>query len=179
MAISQGIHQSSMTKINMKINHLKCHQNLPGANELTQEALKSYLLLVFQHVQIRPDCHLWSHEYQPGPITLPVWFNTLRPRQNGRHFPDAIFQCIFLNENVWILIKISLKFVPKGPINKIPALLQIMSWPWPGNKPLSESKMATLLTHFCTTRPQWVKNSFQWLVWQLISYWLIAFLDSL
>ena len=26
-------------------------------------------------------------------------FDTLRPRQNGRHFPDDIFQCIFLNEN--------------------------------------------------------------------------------
>ena len=28
--------------------------------------------------------------------------NTLRPRQNGRHFPDNVFKCIFLNENVWI-----------------------------------------------------------------------------
>ena len=26
--------------------------------------------------------------------------NTLRPRQNGHHFPDDIFKCIFLNENV-------------------------------------------------------------------------------
>ena len=50
-------------------------------------------------------------------------FNTLRPRQNGRHFPDAIFKCIFLNENVWILIKISLKFVPNGLINKTLALV--------------------------------------------------------
>ena len=38
--------------------------------------------------------------------------NTLRPRQNGRHFADDIFECIFLNENVCIPIKISLKFVP-------------------------------------------------------------------
>ena len=41
--------------------------------------------------------------------------NTLRPRQNGHHFADDIFKCIFLNENVLIAIKISLKFVPKGP----------------------------------------------------------------
>ena len=47
--------------------------------------------------------------------------NTLRPRQNGRHFADDIFKCIFLNEGVWISIKISLKFVPKGPIDNIPA----------------------------------------------------------
>ena len=44
-------------------------------------------------------------------------FNILRLRQNGRHFPDDIFKCIFLNENVWILIMISLKFVPKDSSN--------------------------------------------------------------
>ena len=49
--------------------------------------------------------------------------NTSRPRQNGRHFADDIFKCIFLNENVWIPIKMSLKFVPKGPISNIPALV--------------------------------------------------------
>ena len=82
--------------------------------------------------------------------------NTLRPRQNGRHFADAIFKCIFLNENVWIPIKISLKFVPKGPINNIPALVQIMAWCRPGDKPLSEPMMVRLKTHICVTQPQWV-----------------------
>ena len=55
------------------------------------------------------------------------WFNTLRPR-HVRHFVDDIFQHIFLNENVWISIEISLKFVPKGPIINIPAMVQIMAW---------------------------------------------------
>ena len=36
---------------------------------------------------------------------------------------DDIFKWIFLNENVWISIKISLKFVLKGLINNIPALV--------------------------------------------------------
>ena len=49
--------------------------------------------------------------------------NTLRLRQDGRHFADDISKCIFLNENVWIPIEISLKFVPKGPIDNIPALV--------------------------------------------------------
>ena len=49
--------------------------------------------------------------------------NTLRPRENGGHFADDILKCIFLNENVWIPIEISLKFVPKGPIDNIPALV--------------------------------------------------------
>ena len=52
---------------------------------------------------------------------LNVYINTLKPRQSGRHFPDDIFKCIFVNENLWISIKISLKFVPKCQINNIPA----------------------------------------------------------
>ena len=84
--------------------------------------------------------------------------NTLRPRQNGRHFPDDTFKRIFMNENVRISIKISLKFVPKGPINKIPALDQIMAWRRPGDKPLSEPMMINLPTHICVSRPQWVNE---------------------
>ena len=53
-----------------------------------------------------------------------------------------------------ISIKISLKFVPNGPINNIPALVQIMAWRRPGDKPLSEPMMVSLLTHICVTRPQ-------------------------
>ena len=83
--------------------------------------------------------------------------NTLRPRQNGRHFTDDIFKCIFLNENAWISLQISLKFVPKVQINNIPALVQIMAWRRPGDKPLSEPMMVSLLTNICVTRPQWVK----------------------
>ena len=49
--------------------------------------------------------------------------NTFEAETNGRHFPDDIFKCIFLNENVLISIKISLTFVPKGQINNIPALV--------------------------------------------------------
>ena len=89
-------------------------------------------------------------------LDLLVEINTLRPRQNGRHFTDDIFKCIFLNENVWIPIKISMKFVPRGPINNIPALVQIMAWCRPGDKPLSEPMIISLPTHICVTRPQWV-----------------------
>ena len=57
----------------------------------------------------------------------------------------AIFQTtisdVFLNENVWILIKISLKFVAGSQINNIPAMFQIMTWLRPGDKPLSELMM--------------------------------------
>ena len=87
-----------------------------------------------------------------------TWLDTLRLRQNGRHFADDTFKRIFLNENVRISIEISLKFVPKGPFNNIPALVQIMAWHWSGDKPLSEPMMVSLLTHICVTQPQWVKE---------------------
>ena len=83
--------------------------------------------------------------------------NSLGPRRDRRHFPNDIFICVFLNENVWISIRISLKFVPRGPIDNIPALVQIMAWRRIGDKPLFEPMMVSLLTHICVTRPQWVK----------------------
>ena len=64
-------------------------------------------------------------------------------------FPEDIFEEIFLNENVWISIKISLKFVPQGPIDNIQELVQIRAWCRPGDKPLSEPMMVSLLTHIC------------------------------
>ena len=67
---------------------------------------------------------------------------------------DDTFNCIFVNENVRILIKFSLKFVPRGPINNIASLVQIMAWRRPGDKPLSEPMMVNLLTHICVTWPQ-------------------------
>ena len=85
-------------------------------------------------------------------ITEGCRFNTLRPR----HFADDSFKCIFLNENVWIRIKISLKFVPKGPINNISAMVQIMALRRPGDKPLSEPMVVSLPTHTCVARPRWI-----------------------
>ena len=104
-------------------------------------------------------------------------FNTLRLRQNGRYFADDIFKYIFLNENAWISLKISLKFVPNVPIDNIPALVQIMAWRRPGDKPLSEPMMVSVLTHICVTRPQWVNSvapgrcccNFKWVIFKVIS----------
>ena len=51
-----------------------------------------------------------------------------------------------------------------GPINNIPALVQIMVWRRPGDKPLFEPLMVSLPTHICVTRPQWV-NAMGWNDW--------------
>ena len=92
----------------------------------------------------------------PDPMKPGV--NTWRPRENGRRFADDSYKCIFFNEDFQIWNKISLKFVPKGQINKVPSLVLIMAWRRPGDKPLSEPMMARSLTHICVTRPQWVKS---------------------
>ena len=57
---------------------------------------------------------------------------------------NTMFKCIFLNENIWISNKISLKYVPWVLIDNMSALVQIMAWGRPGDKLLSE----TILTHF-------------------------------
>ena len=102
-----------------------------------------------------------------------VWYrvNTLRLRQNGRHFADDIFKYIFLNEYFWIPVKISLKFVPKGPINIIPTLVQIMGWHRPGDRLLSEPMVVSLPTHICVTWPQWVNAwiHYDWLLLQIMA----------
>ena len=81
--------------------------------------------------------------------------STLRPRQYCCHFADNIFKCIFWNENVWISLKISLKFAPKVWINNIPALVQIIAWDQSGDKPFSEPVMFWLLTRMYIT--QWTE----------------------
>ena len=92
--------------------------------------------------------------------------------KNGCSFADDTFKRIFLTENVWIAIKIPLKFVPKGPINNNPALVQIMAWRRPGDKPLSEPMMVRLPMHICVTQPQWVK--IQWISQYQVSFLLCS-----
>ena len=115
-------------------------------------------------------------------FTDSIDINTLRPRRNDQHFADDIFKRNF-NENIWISIKISLKFVPKGPINNITALVQIMVWRRSGYKPLSEPMMVSLPTHICVTRPQWVKvcvvNYFYVKLWHMIVHTCHNFNGSL
>ena len=89
----------------------------------------NFIIFIYLYLSI----YTWSFQVAQGGVSLHLIsstneFNTLRPRQNGRHFPDDIFKWIFLNENVWISIEIPVKFVPKGQINNIPAFFQIMAW---------------------------------------------------
>ena len=88
----------------------------------------------------------------------PIHYQQIEDETKGRPFFRRHFQLHFFNENVRISITIPLKFVPKGPINNIPALVQMMAWRRSGDKPLYEPMMVNLLTHVCVTRPQWVNG---------------------
>ena len=127
----------------------ECHQTLM----ISQHSLMQWFGAIRQEAITwsSVDQDLWCHM-----VYRSQWVNALRPRQNGCHFPDDISKCIFINENVWFPIKISLKFVPKGIINNISSLVQIMAWRRPGGKPLSELIIISLQTHICVARPQWV-----------------------
>ena len=89
--------------------------------------------------------------------------NTLRPRQDGRHFPDNIFKYFRLNENARILIIMtSLKFVPTVTIINIPSSVQRMAWCRSVDKPLSGPMMA-LFTEICmrhSAPKSWLGNVF-------------------
>ena len=79
----------------------------------------------------------------------------------------AIFQALFTNAFCWMKISISINISLKcNPINNIPAsaLVYIMAWRCPGDKPLSEPTTFSLPTHICVTRPQWVKDYFFFLL---------------
>ena len=120
---------------------------------IQNESLESEIIVgIYQSVQ--PPC-VSPRNLFLGSLSL-SYLNILRPRQTCRHFADDILKWIFLNENVWLLLNISLKFVPKVQINNILAFVKIMVWRRPGDKLLYEPMMVSLLTHICVTRPQWV-----------------------
>ena len=99
-----------------------------------------------EHVSLNYHCHALRN------IALAVLTHW------GWQKKDNIFKGIFFNGYVLISQKILPKFVPKVRINNIPALVQIMAWHWPGDKPLSEPIMVGILIHVCVTLPQWIKT---------------------
>ena len=102
-----------------------------------------------------PHWTQWYRCYRET-IVIVVCIDKIALTQWSRDKMAAISQTMsssafFLNENIWILIRISLKSFSEGSIN-------IMAWHRPGDKPSSESMMVRLVTQMCVTRPQWVKH---------------------
>ena len=90
--------------------------------------------------------------------TMSAIFNTLRSKQNGRHFAGDISLFMFLYENCCIWIKMSLKIVTKILFNNMPALLQIIAWHQRRLAGLYLNQWwRSLPMHLCVTWPQWVR----------------------
>ena len=64
--------------------------------------------------------------------------------ENGRHLTDKFLDAFFMSEKFCILMEISLKFAPKGVIDKKSALVQVMAWHRTGDKPLPEAILTQL-----------------------------------
>ena len=136
MAVSRACYVGNFKMIGQLIKKVLCKGDL-----MRVELWKAIIYHYSPHVSV----------FFGGIFQQLVWcccrwrvLNTLRPRQNGRHFPDDIFKCIFFNANIWISLKISLKFVPEFCINNIAALVQIMAWRQISNKSISEPKVTQI-----------------------------------
>ena len=101
--------------------------------------------LLYIALNLGPLYLIWLPQCIEVTVKDLVKSNPQPPEQKGRHFPDDIFKRIFVNENVRILIKMSLKFLTKAPIDKTPVFGQVMAWHRASDKPLPEA-MLTLLT---------------------------------
>ena len=115
-------------------------------------------MFVWQHsvgvTHIRLLCSWWD-KHTKSEVTMAVGniINTLRPRQNCRHFADGNFKCIFLSKNYEFRLKFHWLLFLRVQITLFQN--RIMTWRRPGYKPLSETIMVRLPTHICVTRPQW------------------------
>ena len=113
-----------------------------------------------------------NHVSKRGPMELRAWMNRWHLHEMDKC--DLLMIILYFHRydtNLYIItsmesfiqyltstVQISLKFIPRGQINTFPSLVQIMVWRRPGDKPLSEPLLASLLTHTYITRPQWVQT---------------------
>ena len=119
-------------------------------SDLHTEVFKNAHILKTTHVcafQSLPSGLTWKGYYLEGMWKLITEVNSSPPGQNGCHFTDGIFKCIFLNGNVRTSIQYLLKIVPKGPIDNKSVFVQVQATShylnqyWPSS-----------LTHICGTR---------------------------
>ena len=126
-------------------------------SEQSEDGEPQTLIKCLFHIEFQWAAYLWFSRdewYIPQRLRN---ISALMSTQNGCHFADDSFKCSLLNENVYILIKISSKFVPMGSMKYIKTSDPIMNCRWPGDRPQSEPMLVRLLTHICFTRPRWVE----------------------
>ena len=117
--------------------------------------LKTIFIAVPEYPRLLKMRHVWPSYILAGEKNNPphlCWvvplchsWHLLSPMDKMAAISQTIFSdAFFVNKKFCILIEISLKFPPKGPIAENPALVEIMAWRRIGDKPLSEP----MLTRF-------------------------------
>ena len=140
-----------------KQNHLKTQQFMEWVNTMQCNAMQcnkiqhntiQYNKIQYNTIQYNTIQYNTSQYktlfFIPLQSMIILYLNSSPPGQNGRHFTDDVFKYIFMNKKSCIFIRISLKFVPKGPIANTSALVLVMAWRRTGDKPLPEP----MLTQF-------------------------------
>ena len=125
------------------------------APDILAAMLSPYFNMVITILAYKHDFH-YSNFFAVQACPIHLHFET---GTYDRHFSDDIFKCIFVDRNVLISLKISLKFVSNVRINNITALVQILTWCRLGDKPLSEPMVVRFPMPICVTRPQWVRST--------------------
>ena len=128
----------------------------------THEHAFKHVLWKLATVSSRPQYAAWfiirntqtKCIYPLSLVTLETYVDILRLRQNGRYCADDIFNHIFMNEKCFIFINISSKFVPRGSVNNIPVLVQMIAWCRQVTSHYLNPWYPSLLMHTCVTRPQ-------------------------
>ena len=100
--------------------------------------------------------HPPSISYQFCTLNYGPFCNTLRPKRNVCHFTDSILKCVFLDKTYEFRLRHHWSLFIRIQLTITPALVQIMAWRRPGNKPLSETFVVSSLAHICVAQPQWV-----------------------
>ena len=125
-------------RIASKFNSIPCHRPcLQGIHQSLvdsphKEAIMQFFITL--GTSQRPSYIQWEYLHPERGCT----YHPSPPGHNGRRFANNIFKCIFMNEMFWLSIRISLKFVTKGPFGNKPALVQVVAWRGTGGMPLPE-----------------------------------------
>ena len=109
---------------------------------------------------------LWPSDLCLSDHQFSWWLLDGCTEQNGRHYTDDFFKCIFMNEKFCSLIPISLNFVHKGPIDKKSVLCQVMAWHQTSSKPLSEPMLTEFNDVYMRDMGRWLYSlapRFDWL----------------
>ena len=88
-----------------------------------------------------------------------IWEGSYRNKM-AAIFADDIPQFI-RKEKIRIFIRISLKFVPDGPVDNESSLVRVMVWRLVGAKPLPEPMTQRTTHNIAYARAQWVDSSGQ------------------